>query len=56
MEIFELLQDALGMENWAEGSVDLGIEQGLSGDSSPKLSGWLTGQVKSFHVGGLAPI
>ena len=32
------------------------FEQGVSGDPSPKLSGWFTEKVKSFHVGGLAPV
>lgn len=43
--IFELLEDAFGMENLAEASVDLGelFEQGVSGDPSPKLSGCFTG-------------
>lgn len=57
--IFELLEDALGMETGLTPvSVDLGelFEQGVSGDPSAQLSGYFTGQVKSFHVGGLAPI
>lgn len=47
--IFELLEDAFGMENLAEASVDLGelYEQGVSGHPSPKLSGCFTGQVKA---------
>lgn len=59
--IFELLEEASEMENWAEVSVDLGklFEWGVgrvSGDPSLKLCGWFAGQVKSFHVGSLAPI